>query len=368
LARHEDRVGVILEELRLTGAADLERISLLQGRVYSPKTLLDTDTLLLEYFAVGDDLIIFGVDHQRVQAVRVPAALSAIGRLERLLTLNLEAAAASPSRRVALTPNAQQLLRRLYSLLIEPVGDWVATRRRLLVVPHGPLHQLPFAALHDGSAYIVERFEIGVAPSASTLVFCCKDRPPPPPRALIIAHSASGALPGALAEAAAVASLFPGDSLLEEDATIDNVRQRAPDAGLIHFATHGISRLDAPLFSHLRLADGQLTALDCFELELHGALVTLSACESGRGVVAAGDDPIGLSRALLYAGARCVVQTLWRVDDAAMKSLMESFYAGLHAGRSPAAALRAAQMEFLRGDSLHPFLWAPLVLIGDWRT
>jgi CHAT domain-containing protein len=190
-------------------------------------------------------------------------------------------------------------------------------------------------------------------------------------KALVVAHSDNGALTGVINEAERVAHLFDAECLLEGDATREKLIERSRDADLIHLATHGRARLDAPLFSHLRLADGDMTALDCFELELDCALVTLSACESGQADIAPGDEPIGLPRALLYAGARSVLQALWRVDDATTAQLMDRFYTGLRRGEGRAEALRAAQLEVLRAESnnsrRHPFFWAPLVLVGTWE-
>ncbi len=285
-----------------------------------------------------------------------------------MLSLNLGAAAAATApQRAALEPNARALLRRLYDILVAPIGAWVGDYQRLIIVPHGPLHHVPFAALHDGQGYLVERFELATAPSASSLSFCLRPRGRDTSRALVVAHSAGGALPGAVAEARSVAELFPGESLLEEQVTLENLRRHVREADIIHLATHGVARLDMPLFSYLRLSDGHLTALDCFELELDCALVTLSACESGRGVVAAGDEQIGLPRAFLYAGARSVLHSLWRIDDRATQVLMERFYADLRAGRGRGASLRTAQLAALRSTGAHPFWWAALVLVGDWR-
>jgi len=172
-----------------------------------------------------------------------------------------------------------------------------------------------------------------------------------------------------VAEAAVVADLFPGKQLVEQDATVTNLQQLAGHADLIHLAAHGECRTDAPLFSYLRLEDGQLTALDCLNLDLDCALVTLAACESGRGILAPGDEPIGLSRALVYAGARSVLQTLWQVDDQQTSGLMAGIYRGLRAGLGRGAAVRAAQRMLLErgGIDAHPYFWAPLVLVGDWR-
>jgi CHAT domain-containing protein len=365
----ELRITRILEELRLAGAADLERLSLLEGRVYSPQSQLGPRTALLEYFRIGHDLALFIMDADGLRSVRLSGALPRLYRLQTPLRLNLDAAVEEPRQRTKLEPNARALLQRTYDVLLRPVRDWLEAYDRLIVVPHGRLHQLPFGALHDGEGYLIERFEIATAPSASSLTFCLRPRARVGRRVLVGGHSAEGALPGAIEEAQAVADIYGANAelLLEEDLKLDVLKERAREADLIHLAAHGVSRLDAPLFSHLRLADGHQTALDCFDLELDAYLVTLSACESGTGAISAGDEQIGLPRAFLYAGARAVIHSLWRIDDRFTRTLMERFYAELNAGAGRAAALRTAQLEQLRAGPVHPFLWAPLSLVGDWR-
>ena len=384
LAQCEARIGVVLDQLRLGGAADVDRLALLQGRVYSPRRYLGTATALVQYAFVGADLLIFVVRRgQPVQVRPVPGAAAAaqVGRLRRQLELNLAAAISvrdQPRQLESLEAHARVLLQRLYGLLIQPVDDLVGDCRRLVIVPQGVLHGIPFVALHDGAQFLVDRGEVVLAPSASAISLCRQ------PRArrtetesadnacLVIAHSGDGLLPGALAEGETVARLFGAARLFEGEATVANVRQQARTADMVHVAAHGHARPDAPLFSHLRLADGQLTALDCLDLELDCELVTLSACETGHAVVAAGDEPIGLTRSLLYAGARSVIQSLWRVDDDATRQLMSDMYARLRAGAGRAAALRAAQRRFVSGGHAevlhraHPAFWASFSLVGDW--
>ncbi|HEX8966228.1 MAG TPA: CHAT domain-containing protein, partial [Chloroflexota bacterium] len=367
LRQLEQRISQLLEELRLAGADDLERLSLIQGRVYSPQAYLDPATCVVEFFLIGTDLVVFVVDRRSIRVKRVPAALADLTRFDTSLQHNLRAAASAPAHRAALEPNARTVLGRLHDVLLGPVANWLSAYQRLVIVPHGLLHRVPFAALHDGHAYLVERFELAVAPSASSLTFCLRPRARNGQRALVGANSADGALPGAIEEATAVARLYETDSLSEGELTLANLSKRAREADLIHLAAHGVSRTDAPLFSYLRLADGHLTALDCFDLELDCALVTLSACESGRGTVAPGDEQIGLARAFLYAGARAVLHSLWRIDDRVTRQLMIDFYSGLHAGLGRGAALRQAQLACLRSEGTHPFVWAAFVLVGDWR-
>jgi CHAT domain-containing protein len=374
----EVRIGVVLDQLRLTGAADVERLALLQGQVHSPLRFLGSATALVQYAIVGDDVCIFVLHPgQPVQVRLVPAAAATISRVRQLLELNIAAAISlrdTSSHAPALANQARTLLQRLHTLLVAPFSDLLVGSRRLIVVPHGILHGIPFAALHDGSRYLVERFELVLAPSASAVTFARQRRARnagsrASRRSVVVGNSSDGLLPGALAEADQVAALFDATRLFEREATVDNLKKHLQRAMLVHVAAHGSSRPDAPLFSNLRLADGQLTALDCLGLELDCELVTLSACETGRAVVAAGDEPIGLTRSLLYAGARSVIQSLWRVDDNATRELMCDMYQRLRQGEGRAHALREAQRAFLRDASdarAHPAFWAAFGLVGDW--
>jgi tetratricopeptide (TPR) repeat protein len=362
----ELRITHLLEELRLAGADDLEQLSLLEGRVYSPQGQLGGATALVEFYLIGNDLVVFVLDDVSIRAMRVRDALPRLIRLQQGLELNLRGAAAAPGSRAALEPNARANLARLYDVLLRPVAGWIVAYDRLLIVPHGLLHLVPFGALHDGQSYLIERFELTVAPSASSLTFCLRPRARRSQRAWIGAYSANGALPGVIDEAKAVSALFDSVHVFENEFTVGRLRQGVREADLIHLAAHGVSRVDAPQFSYLQLADGRLTTLDCFDLDLDCALVTLSACESGRGVVVPGDEQIGLARAFLYAGARAVVHSLWRIDDRATQRMMTDFYTGLKTGLGRGAALRQAQLACLRSEA-HPFAWAALELLGDWR-
>ena len=366
----ERQIRSLIDELRLGNVADLERLALLQGTSYPLP--LEPGTVLIEYFTTAEDLYVFVSSSDEVRAVRRAGARSRVERLISTLYLTLHTMTTvnrdDAQRMRPLEASARQVLRRLYDELITPLAASIQGAARLVIVPHGVLHRLPFAALYDGAEYLIEQAEVVVGPSASALAFCRRPIAQPRPCRLVVAHSDKGSLPGAIAEAHTVAELLEADTLLEADATRERLLQQARDADVIHLATHGFARLDAPLFSYLQLEDGQLTALDCFDLELDCSLVTLSACESGRAQIAPGDEQLGLPRALLYAGAHSVVQTLWRVDDHTTARLMERFYAGLRAGHARARALRDAQLELLSdtGGPSHPFFWAPVVLLGDW--
>jgi CHAT domain-containing protein len=126
-----------------------------------------------------------------------------------------------------------------------------------------------------------------------------------------------------------------------------------------------------------------LTALEASELDLQGAeLVTLSACDTGRGAVAGGEGVLGLQRALQLSGARSVLASLWKVPDEDTHRLMREFYKRLWSEKplAKAEALRQAQLWLLehgaarsgleppeRAGPVSPYVWAAFVLSGDWR-
>ncbi len=155
--------------------------------------------------------------------------------------------------------------------------------------------------------------------------------------------------------------------MIGADASFKNLRTHLQTHGcdILHLACHARFRLENPLFSAIRLADGWATVRDVAELDLANALIVLSACETGLNEIAAGEELLGLTRGFLAAGANSLLLSLWTVNDRATAELMRHFYKHLLADGNPAAALRAAQLEFIK-DNQHPYFWSPFVLIGNW--
>ena len=211
-----------------------------------------------------------------------------------------------------------------------PLLDGVS---RLVVVPHGATHHVPFHALHDGLQYLIERMEVTYAPCA-TLVehfgqrhrLLSATRGANEPGVLALACSHGGMLPHVDKEGQAVVDALGGRLLREDDATRNAVRTLAGRCAVLHVATHGRFRPDEPLFSALYLHDGPLSTLDVFDLDLGCSLATLSACETALGTAGAGTSLMGLSRAFLYAGAPSLVLSLWKVEDSSTAALMGAFY------------------------------------------
>ena len=258
---------------------------------------------------------------------------------------------------------------------------------RLLVVPDGPLHFVPFEALTVPGAHdlLVDRLEISYLPSAALLV----RRPPARARALDVAVAARAAglrrsagcrrrppgtppprLSHADDEIRAIADVLPGRAELHlgPDAQKRLLQREPPKVPLLHFATHAIADTRDPDRSRILLAPAapggaadHLFLREIYDLDLSGVqLVTLSACETERGKVIRGEGVEGFSRALLAAGAASAVTTRWDVVDRASAEFMKQFYFALAQGQSEASALREAKRQFLhsRLPWSHPRYWA----------
>jgi len=363
----ERKIARVLERLALQRDAEgLEAIGWTPASSAPELPEIPPGSVLLEYLLREDDGLVFVLTPSGLHVEALTTGARGLRRLLGRFQLNLDSvqhAIGNGEPLEQLVPNARGVLLSLYRALIEPVAGHVRGAERLIVIPYGPAHGVPFQALFDGQQHLIDRAQVVTCPS-STLLMLSERRPRPSDRgSVVVGHSGGGQLAGVLDEARAVSDLLGGTCYLEGEATRAAVMSEAPRRDIVHLAAHGEARLDNPLFAHIALADGQLSMIDIFNLRLDGALVTLSACETGRAAVVGGDELVGLSRGFLFAGAATLVQSLWRVDDRSTARLMHCFYRALLAGISPGAALRQAQQTLL-GEGLHPHLWGAFQLVG----
>ncbi len=252
----------------------------------------------------------------------------------------------------------------LGKLLLGPVQSALTACRQVAIVPHGPLHYVPFAALQTetGATCLGPGCDLLLAPSASVLLAPShrQNHTQPAAAPLVVGHAPD--LRHAEAEARTVAALLNGRLLLAAEATQEAFLREAATASLVHLSCHGAFDAQAPLHSGLHLADGVLTAAALLERPpfLQAKLVTLSACESGRSGVLGGDELLGLVRAFLAAGAPAALVSLWAVDELSTRLLMQFFYAALADDVPAATALRQAQQKLagLTGSTLRAVLAA----------
>lgn len=270
-------------------------------------------------------------------------------------------------------------LKQLYTWLIEPLAKHLTTPN-LIIVPHGVLHYLPFAALTDGVRYLGDQFVISTLPSASTLPLLAESHVQTS-KPLVLGNPISAtanltSLPAAEVEATKIAALYDDTAFTGLTATESLVHEQAGRHGVLHIAAHAGFNSVAPLQSGLYLAadgtnDGILHVDEVYGLNLEATdLVVLSACQTNIGEVSVGDDFVALNRAFLFAGAPAVVASLWNVNDEATSILMTSFYTYLNLGWSLAEALHQVQIDLRteHPEYAHPYYWAAFVLNGEGGT
>ncbi len=370
-ARHcEAQIRALFRELQVRQRSQRDEAGLTSVPDGEVCPHVSPETLLVEYFSLGDMLWAFVINADQVVASPLCPVVEVRHLMARwrLLLANATSLGPNMGRRL---PAIRRVLGTLYEKLFAPLARHADGCTRLYVVPHGVLHYLPFAALYDASTgtYVVEQFAVARLPSGSLLPLLKARRRKEKRQGkapLVLGFSHHNLLPVAIEEAQHIADLTGAECYLEEEATssrLSNVQAWRP---FVHIAAHGTFRPDEPLFSAVYLADGPLTTLDLFGLSLPTALLVLSACETGLGVVHPGDEIVGLSRACLHAGAQALLLSLWRVEDAHTRDFMVEFYTSLVAGLPPAKALAHVQRQWLREEATaHPFYWAAFSITGD---
>ncbi|MFL5285286.1 MAG: CHAT domain-containing protein [Rhodopila sp.] len=265
----------------------------------------------------------------------------------------------------------------LHDLLIRPVNAVLAGRGigTLVVVPDGVLRTIPFAALHDGEHFLIERYAVATVPGLRLV----DPRPlTPEVRRTLAAGLSQGrygfpALPNVVSELEGIRQLQRSTTLLDDTFLRSRFERELQDVNytVVHIASH--SQVDSdPSRTFVLAYDGQLTLEELEDnikqtrfRELGVELLVLNACRT-----AAGDDraALGLAGLALKAGARSVLATLWFISDETSKQLTLEFYRQLqNRALSKARALQAAQRSML-GDPVrrHPAYWSPFLLIGNW--
>jgi CHAT domain-containing protein len=360
VAQREKRIRAVVEQLHLAGEQDTP---------YTPLPALETlqrnipaGAALIEFYNDGSWVWAFCLTSTSIEVRLLPLSVAQIDDLLAKYQFNLACALQAPAGSALVTSLmhlSRQISMRLYQGLLGPLEDRIKECHRLIITPYGALHYLPFNTLYTGTQYLIERVELVVVPTATVLA---NSTPRRASGALSLAYTWEGKLPHTLREAALVQQLFGGAR--HDEAERDHLNK--PPQQILHIAAHGKHRIDQPDLSYIQLADGQLYTDDLLQHDLSYELVTLSACETGRANVAAGDELIGLGRGFLYAGAGAIVSSLWRVDDAVTFQLMETLYQTLKAGKSKAAAMRTTQCALLAEQPmLHPAFWGAFQLIGN---
>ena len=355
-----------LAGLRSTWSVSLEIVQ---------QDLLPPQTTLLSFFLARHSVVAWVVDRDSLTQVVLPVSDE---DLEKLSCLARQVSR-RPRGATRVEPGCrteEPLAQSFFSKLLAPLMDEVH-HEQLIVVPHGILHYVPFAALQNPETgqYLLETHTVSYVPSVGLLAILAEKKSPFSGRALVMGYPGSD-LKFVPEEVTGIADLLGVKPFLREEASEDRVFAAAGKIDLLHLAAHGRYVPRAPRFSHIALHpdgddDGRLEVDEIFNsLDLTGVdLVALSACQTALGEQNDGDEIISLARAFIYAGTPAVVSTLWRVNDEATAFLMRRFYEHLISGQSYSEALRTAQQDTLshpdQPEWSAPYYWAGFTLTGD---
>ncbi|MEG4053978.1 MULTISPECIES: CHAT domain-containing protein [unclassified Microcoleus] len=384
--------------------------------------ILDDQTILLQYSLGKERSYLWAVTKTSITSYELPkrADIEKVAR-------NFRDAVTNPRYR-NIPDRVAEANNTLSQIILQPVAAQLA-QKRLLIVGDGILNYLPFAALSlpetpgkNRNPPLIVDHEIVLLHSASTLGILRQnynDRQPPTRTLAMLADpvfsgddervrtQSNSGNPQAIEsvnlglsrssrannlqlsrlkftrqEAQIIQALVPANSRTEsldfEASRAAATSQNLSQYKIIHFATHGLANSTNPELSGIILSlvdekgnplNGFLRLTDIFNLKLAADLVVLSACQTGMGPIVQGEGMVGLTRGFMYAGTQRVVVSLWNVDDEGTANLMSSFYQGmLQKGLTPAAALRAAQLEMLKQEEWRsPYYWAAFTLQGEWR-
>jgi CHAT domain-containing protein len=373
--------------------------------------LLGSGTALIEFVLGDQKSFAWVVSQNKIFSVLLPPRKeieTALAEYRELLSEKVSSLTAAQAV-TKLKAKGRAVSQRIF----QPLEAYLSTASKLVIVSDGALSYLPFETLvteskpasgqpasgqkASPSIFLIERFAISYAPSASALAALNVVRKEAPAEVKGIvafgdpdyeaAEQAGGPiergfdfrrLPYTRTEVNEIAALFPasqariylGPEASEEKVKAENLSRFR----YVHLAAHGMIDEEYPVRSGIILSaardskeDGALQMSEVMRLKLNADLVTLSACRTGLGKLLNGEGIIGLTRSFLYAGADSVVVSLWNVNDIATASLMKTFYKHLQQGMPKDEALRRAKLELIKGQKQawqHPYYWAPFVLIG----
>jgi CHAT domain-containing protein/tetratricopeptide (TPR) repeat protein len=362
---------------------------------------LKADECAIEYFIAGDEISAFIATPEGIEMVRNIASKTEVEKAVTAFRFQIEKFNYGQAYVNAyfgqLKRATDGYLAKLYTLIFAPLENRLSGEK-IIIIPHGLLHYLPFHALRSAEQYLVDRYEISYAPSAYVLKICRSRQQKLHQQAVENLPNGAGNLPNREAdftppsvnkkrlkasismlalgvaeqgtpsiedEISALGSIFPDSVRLTGDqATRENLKRLAPQARFLHLASHGFFRRDNPMFSFLKLADANLHFYNLLDFELRAELVTLSACHTGVNAIFPGDELQGLMRGFLYAGTPSLVVSLWAVNDRSTTELMREMYRHIKAGETRSKALRKAQLAIKEAYG-HPYYWAPFILMGD---
>lgn len=368
------------------------------------KELLTEKTALIEYLSGKDGTFVACITKNDNFIQKISDTKTLLERIKNYIKL---LSTSSPKKFYGTAAG-----RKIYQDLLAPVEHKLKNIDQLIIIPDNVIHYLPFESLiisgkKNRSRYLVEKYKISYAPSASSLinllsrkrettwemdflafadpvyVYSMTETSEKEINETQILREFSikkgfefHRLLFSKAEVNQISKHFPPERskvYLRDMAKEDNIKKLEMDKyKIVHFATHGFLDEKVPSRSSLILTldddpkeDGFFQVREIYNTRFNSDLVVLSACNTGKGSLENGEGVTGLHRAFLNAGAQSIVMSLWNINDKATSEFMDYFYKYLRKGNSKVEALQKAKLKMIKSKFNHPFYWAAFVLNGE---
>ncbi|MCP4440090.1 MAG: CHAT domain-containing protein [Aureispira sp.] len=373
------------------------------------QSLLDKETLLLEYFTTDSTTYLFALSTSGIEVYPLPISRKLLDKQTRVLRkalTNYSMLSTAPDK---VYQNYTQAAYWFYQKLLASALENTSNITKLVIITDGNLGHLPFETFLQKQApqknlgyknltYLLNDYTVNYNYSA-TLWKESKESAKPTNNHQLFAFAAEYGstsdsitaklrspylgtlrqqlqpLPAAQKEVEELEKLFEGAFKFGDDANEAFFKQEASQYGIIHLAMHGLLHGSLPILSSLAftenndsIEDNFLQAYEISRMQLNADLVVLSACETGYGKFEQGEGIVSLARSFMYAGVPALIVSLWSVNDDATSRIMQAFYKNLSAGVSKPEALRQAKLDYIqkgKGIAGHPAFWSPFIQLGD---
>ena len=329
---------------------------------------LNTNEILLDYFVTENETLIFALTKDGIAVQKAEITKSDVQKMSATIAqmlLNIESTQ-SQTEKELLLKGYSWYAKTVYESIIKPVEQHLRNKKRLLLVPHLGLHLIPFCVLEHPLADVKLGTLISIVylPTAEMLVRQNKEKTPPN-NTLIISNPLDD-LAHASRESYVISLTAPNAKVVSwKFAEKNYVLAKMSNYGIIHFACHAKFNPKNPLFSYFLLSGPntrtRITLNDIYSIKINAQLVVLSGCETGVGNTDTADEISCFQRAFLFAGAKAVLVSLWKIDDYSTSVFMDYFYTEVFKNSLPIEeALRKTQSK-MRG-SFTPYHWAAFQL------
>lgn len=422
LKLYEDQLDKLIFEIRTKNPAFAAVEYPKSMAIEEIRELLDKDEVVLQYFLATENSWLFLTSKDNFEIMPLGATEDSIAQFGSIFLDGLRRNKFGKDIPIADMDIEEEIsldaAKKLYELLIKPVEAKLAKDVRLTIIPDGILNLIPFEVLVDDSLYLIEKHSINYFQSSTLMALMRTDlkkehkssgfagfgdpvydlenfNKGADERGVKIAQRGDGKyedvveeefsragltlfrLRGTGEEINGIADVFrskgePVNIKLRKDANEGNAKlEELKNYKYIVFACHGIIN---PGFQSLALAvedsltrteDGYLTFEEMLNLDWDAELVVLSACQTGTGELKRTEGVVGLTRAVMYAGADAVTVSLWNVSDKGTKELMIGFFENLiNKNISKTEALRQSKLSFIKKGT-RPYYWSPFVIYGE---